>query len=280
MPNPADSSSPVIDFRMRVPRDREWPDFMDRYNDLLDLERKMDFEIDDIIDEMDRNGIDKAVIHAEFEHGEYRNLNTRVANLVDEYPDRFVGFASVDPRDGMDAVREVDRCMTDLGLSGLNLQPFVYELDPTDPQYYPLYAKCVEHDVPVGLHTGINYTTKSFDVGRPISHEQILCDFPDLSVIALHAGWPWIAEATAVARKHPNYYLELGGLAPEYITIENGWAPLVAYMKTILQDQVLFATDYPVLDQDRVLTQVYGLEIDEEIRDRILGRNAAKLLDL
>lgn len=274
------TDTPVIDFRMRVPRDREWPEFMERYNELLDLERKMEFDVGDVVDEMDRNGVDKAVIHAEFEHGEYRDLNTRVADIVDQYPDRFVGFASVDPRDGMAAVRELDRCVTDLGLSGLNLQPFVYEREPTDAKYYPLYAKCVEHDIPVGLHTGINYTTKSFEVGRPLYHEDVLCDFPDLTMIALHVGWPWVAEATAVARKHPNYYLELGGLAPEYITMENGWAPLSAYMDSILQDQLLFATDFPVLDQERVLEQIRGLEPDADTLARVLGGNAARLLDL
>ena len=280
MSPPYNSQTPVIDFRMRVPRDREWPEFMERYNELLDLERKMEFGIDDIVDEMDRNGVDKAVLHAEFEHGEYRSLNTRVADIVDEYPDRFIGFASVDPRDGMEAVRELDRCVRDLGLSGLNLQPFVYELDPTDAKYYPLYSKCVEYDIPVGLHTGVNYTTKSFEVGNPLYHETVLCDFPDLSMIALHVGWPWVAEATAIARKHPNYYLELGGLAPEYITMENGWAPLTAYMNTILKDQLLFATDFPVLDQERVLEQVRGLEPGTETLDQILGGNAAELLEL
>jgi predicted TIM-barrel fold metal-dependent hydrolase len=99
-------------------------------------------------------------------------------------------------------------------------------------------------------------------------------------MIALHVGWPWVAEATAIARKHPNYYLELGGLAPEYITMENGWAPLTAYMNTILKDQLLFATDFPVLDQERVLEQVRGLEPGTETLDQILGGNAAELLEL
>lgn len=275
-----EAGTDVIDFRMRVPRDGEWPAFMDRYDELMDLESKMDYGIETIIAEMERNGVDKAVLHAEFEQGGYRELNSRVARFVDEYPDRFVGIASVDPRDGMAAVREIDRCVNDLGLSGLNLQPFVYEMPPTDNKYYPLYAKCVEYDIPVCLHTGINYAAKSFEVGRPLYHEEVLCDFPELSLVALHAGWPWVPEASAIARKHPNYYLELGGLAPEYVTVENGWAPLPSYIDTLLQDQILFATDFPVVPQTDVITQLDTFDISEETRENVLAKNAADLLDI
>lgn len=270
----------IVDFRVRVPQDtEEFPAFMERYDDLMDLRERNDYGIGDVLASMDDYGVDRAVLHAEFEHGDYVELNDRVARLVDEYPDRFVGFASVDPRDGMAAVDEFERCVTDLGLDGLNLQPFVYDHDPTHRQYYPLYAKCVEHDVPVALHTGINYAERSFEVGRPIHHDRVLCDFPDLTLIALHTGWPWVTEAAAVARKHPSYYLELGGLSPKYLTPENGWAPLLSYADSVLSDQVLFATDYPVMDHDRVLAELADLPLSDDTLEKVLGGNAERLLE-
>lgn len=270
----------VVDFRVRVPRDAgELPAFMERYDDLMDLGERQEYGVEDVLASMDESGVDRAVLHAEFEHGDYAALNDRVARLVDEYPDRFVGFAGVDPRDGMAAVEEFERCVTDLGLSGLNLQPFVYDREPTHRQYYPLYAKCVEHDVPVALHTGINYAERSFDVGRPVYHDRVLCDFPELTLIALHAGWPWVTEAAAVARKHPSYYLELGGLSPQYLTPENGWAPLLSYADSVLSDQVLFATDYPVIDHGRVLAELADLPLSDGALAKVLGGNATRLLD-
>lgn len=273
-------NAPTVDFRVRVPRAADsLPPYMERYDDLMDLGSKLDYDVEDLLATMDAAGVDVAVVHAEFEAGDYAALNDRVADVVDAHPDRFVGFASVDPRDGMAAVAELDRCLTDLGLSGLNLQPFVTELEPTDRRYYPLYAKCIEHDVPVCLHTGVNYSGHSFEVGRPVYHEEVLTDLPELTLVALHAGWPWVTEAAAVARKHPNYYLELGGLAPQYLTVENGWAPLPSYAETVLSEQVLFATDYPVLDHERVLAELRS-RFDDETLERMTGDNAASLLGL
>lgn len=276
------STTPVIDYRIRVPRNiDEFPEYMNRYQDLLQLQDKQDYEITDVIDMMDANGVDMAVLHAEFSiFRDYVHLNNLVHEAVEEYPDRFIGFGSVDPRDGVAALEELDRCLSDLSMAGINLQPFVFELPPTHRLYYPIYAKCLEYDVPVGLHTGINYSTLSFEVGRPIYHEQILSDFPDLSIIAHHTGWPWVTESAAIARKHPSYYLELGGLSPQYLTPENGWAPLLSYANSVLKDQVLFASDYHAMDQGRVLEELVELPLNDEALRNILGANTANLLDI
>ena len=79
--------------------------------------------------------------------------------------------------------------------------------------------------------------------------------------------------------RYPNYYLELGGLSLQYLTVENGWAPLLLYMVSILYDEVLFGTDYPVVDQGRVLSELRELALSKDSQAKILGGNAGAILD-
>jgi predicted TIM-barrel fold metal-dependent hydrolase len=54
----------------------------------------------------------------------------------------------------MDAVRELRRCVTELGFKGLRVVPWLWEAAPTDRRYYPLYAACVELGVPFCTQVG------------------------------------------------------------------------------------------------------------------------------
>jgi predicted TIM-barrel fold metal-dependent hydrolase len=102
--------------------------------------------------------------------------------------------------------------VADLGLAGLSLQPSFFGIPIDDRVLYPVCAKAGELGLQVALHTGINYTV-TFPIrnDQPIQVDQVACDFPDLVLVACHAGWPWVPEMVAVLRKHPNVYAEFGG---------------------------------------------------------------------
>src|SRR6266545_1903761 len=112
------------------------------------------------------------------------------------------------------SARQVARA-SELGLRGINIQPSFFGMPIDHAQLYPVYAKACELGLGVGVHTGINYTSHlPIKHDHPLQLDQVACDFPDLMLVACHAGWPWTAEMVAVARKHPNVHLEFGGLAP------------------------------------------------------------------
>ena len=70
--------------------------------------------------------------------------NDAVAAIVARYPDRFAGVAAVDLARPMDAVRELRRCVRDLGFRALSVVPWLWNLPPSGRRYYPLYAECVQ----------------------------------------------------------------------------------------------------------------------------------------
>ena len=67
----------------------------------------------------------------------------------------------------------------------------------------------------MAIHTSINFiANRKIDYGRPIYLDEVACDFPDLIIVANHGGWPWVNEMIAVAWKHPNVFIEMGGISP------------------------------------------------------------------
>jgi predicted TIM-barrel fold metal-dependent hydrolase len=255
------------------------PDEYIRYDEMYGYAGLMNITVDELVDEMQRHDV-RGVLQAEHEWGSDAEWNDRVAATVAAHPDRFIcGFGSVDPRRGMNAVREIDRCYHQLGLRGIVFQPGFLNLPPTDPQCYPVYAKCVELGIPVGLHTGVNFSSSgSIDNGRPLLIDQVACHFPELIIICHHGGWPWPHEALAVAWKHPNVYLEYGAIAPKYMASGGGWGDTTRFMDSVLRTKVLFGTDWPMLRYERALPELELLQLRPQSHEAYTRTNAEQLL--
>lgn len=198
----------------------------------------------------------------------------RVASAVEEYPDRFIGFAKVDPTNGMDAVEKFEVAVEEYGLAGLDTSPWKTGIHATDRQYYPLYAKAAELDVPVNIHASNSmnrYVT--MDYGHPKHVDRIAAQFPDLEIIARHAGWPYIDEMIGVTFRHPNVYVDLSGFHPRH------WDRRIVDQIDggLLADHALWATSHPIIDWEESLDGVDALDISEEAKRKLLYENPAEL---
>lgn len=180
----------------------------------------------------------------------------------------------------MMAVRELDRAYHELGLRGLNLVPGFLRIPPTDRLFYPLYTKCIELGIPVALHTGVNFSTHGpIRYGSPLYIDEVACDLPELIIICNHGGWPWPTESVAVAWKHSNVYLEFGAISPKYLAHPHGgWGPMLHFMNTVLSDQILFGTDWPVIGYERMVKETRQLGLKESVLEGYLFRNAERML--
>jgi predicted TIM-barrel fold metal-dependent hydrolase len=91
--------------------------------------------------------------------------------------------------------------------------PWLWETPPTDRRFYPLYAECVELGVPFCTQVGHTGPLRPSEPGRPIPYiDQIAIDFPELTIVGGHVGYPWTEEMVAAARKHENVYIDNLGL--------------------------------------------------------------------
>jgi predicted TIM-barrel fold metal-dependent hydrolase len=207
--------------------------------------------------------------------------NEWLASLSTSFPGVLMGFGSVDPFDER-ALQELDRC-GDLGLKGLKFHPTMQRFDPADERFYPLWEKAQALGFVCLFHTG----TCGIGAGTPgaggtkirYSHPGFLdtigADFPRLTLVAAHFGWPWFMECLAIALHKSNVFIELSGWAPRYLPAE-----VVREIGKRLNAQTLFGSDYPFISLDRWFTEFDQLGLSEEAKQAILVGNAARLLGL
>ncbi|MFE9322596.1 amidohydrolase family protein [Nocardia sp. NPDC052278] len=230
--------------------------------------------VKEMVAEMDAAGIDLALCSA----GPLIP-NHLVEVAVTEYPDRFVGIASVDPwsPDGvMPAVRELRRLVQDCGFKGLKLEPFINDKLPTEAQWYPLYAECAELDITLQVQVGgTGPATYTSETGRPGHIDRIAIDFPELRIVAGHIGWPWTEEMIAVATKHPNVWIDTSAHLPKYYP-----AAFVHFLRTFGRRKCIWASDWPILEFAPALTGVNDFGLSDDVHRMFLRDNAIEAFRL
>lgn len=243
--------------------------------------------LEEFIGNLDAAGVERAVLYHFDEEttSEYKGLpNDFYADIIHHYSDRLMAYAAVDPHKGVDGVREFERAIKDLGLQGLALRPFMHKIRANDPRYYPLYAKCVELDVPVWIHTSINFThTSPIDFGRPIYLDTVACVFPKLKIIAGHGGWPWVTEMVSLAWKHPNIYLDFATVRPSYMAKPgSGWEPLFNYGNRVIRKKILFASTWMLMGMSHqdLIEEIWAFPLEEETKEQWLSRNGREIFSI
>lgn len=202
--------------------------------------------------------------------------NDEVAAWVKAHPDRFVGIAAVDLRRPMAAVRELRRCVRELGFRGLRVLPWLWELPPDDRRYYPLYAECVELGVPFCLQVGHAGPLHASEPGRPIPYlDHVALEFPELTIVGGHIGYPWTDEMVALATKYPNVYIDSSAYKPRRYP-----PAFVEFLRGRGRKKCLFGSNYPMITPKDCLDQLDGLQLDDETRRLFLSENATRVFGL
>jgi predicted TIM-barrel fold metal-dependent hydrolase len=224
---------------------------------------------------MDAGGVDRALISAWYKPNVTMISNEEVAGFVEQAPGRLVGVGSVDPTRPMAAVREIHRCVEELGFAAIRVLPWLWELPPTDRRFYPVYVVCCELGVPFCTQIGHTGPLMSSEVGRPIYLDRVALDFPELTIVAGHIGYPWTDEAVAVATKHERVHIDTSAY-----TVRRYPPALVDYLRGNGRHKVLFGTNYPMITPSQCLADLARLGLDEETTALFLGRNAERVFGL
>jgi len=135
------------------------------------------------------------------------HCNNMIKRVVDMFPDKFVGVCQLPQSPGADlteSIKELERCVTELGFIGCNLNPDpsggMWQTVPlTDKYWYPLYEKMVELDVPAMIHvsasgnpnfhaTGAHYMNADTTAFMQLLQGDLFKDFPTLRLIIPHGG--------------------------------------------------------------------------------------------
>ena len=222
-------------------------------------------------------------VDAESATGHRAISNEWIAATAAEHADVLIPFAGVDPAKGRAGARLFRSLVERDGMRGIKFHPSLQGFAPNDRSAYPLLEVAAELGVPALFHTGQTGIGAGLPGGggirlglsNPMLVDDVAVDFPDLTIILAHPSFPWQDEALAVATHKPDVYIDLSGWSPKYFPPQ-----LVRYANTLLQDKVLFGSDYPVITPDRWLADFAGVEVKEHVRPKILKDNAVRALGL
>ena len=224
---------------------------------------------------MDEAGVAISLISAWVAPRNVMISNDEVAGFVAEAPGRLLGVGSVDISRPMAAVREVRRCVGELGFKAIRVLPWLWEAPPTDRRFYPVYTACCEAGVPFCTQIGHTGPLMPSEVGRPIYLDQVAIDFPELVIVGGHIGYPWTEEAVAVATKHENVFIDTSAY-----TARRYPPALVEYLRGHGREKVMFGSNYPMIAPARALEGLDELGLDATVRALFLAGNARRVYAL
>ncbi len=271
--------TPEIIAEGRAPTDEN---FRDKVR--VDQSHRRGLTLEQYIEKMDRAGIERSFLVA-VRCGDLRVRGSteipyeKVHAAVQRYPHRFSGLAGIDPTRGIAGLKELDRAVKEFGFVGAHLYPHWFGQAPDAAIYYPYYARCAELGIPIMMQVGhcLVYQTdrRLPSVGRPITLDRVAIDFPELTLIGIHLGYPWTDEMISVCTKHPNVYMAGDAYAPKH------WgAAAVHYANTFGQDKFMFGTDWWVIDPERAVDEIAELKFRPPSLRKIMRDNALRVFNL
>jgi uncharacterized protein len=140
---------------------------------------------------------------------------------------------------------------------------------PSDAVYYPLYAKCAELELPLCINTGLPGPPIPGEVQNPIHLDRVCVRFPELKLCMIHGADPWWDVAIRLLIKYQNLRIMTSAWSPKRLP-----ESLLHYMRTRGKDKVIFASDWPVLRQSRVVPEALALDLPPDVLDNYLHNNA------
>jgi len=236
--------------------------------------------IEDLAEEMDSVGVEMVfmdqMIQWSRRESELVTLISveELAQLADESDGRIVPGVGYNPNRIDESLRRIERAVTNFDFKYVWFHPMTFGLKPTDQKCYPLYSKCVELDVPVAFQTGHSAEVLPSEPGRPMYADEVAMDFPKLTLILTHAGWPWCMEWCSMLWRHPNVYGNVGAYYPSFLPDD-----LVEFIDSgRIRDKVMWATNG--LGLERCKREFLDLPFRDETRRKVLRANAYDVFDI
>jgi len=210
-----------------------------------------------------------------------RTSNDEQARLQEQFPGRILGVAAIDVGGAVhDPVAELERCIGELGLKVVTIEPGRAPMlapNPADERLYPFYERLQSAGVPLILQTSGMKGGKNIDYGHPRWVDQVADDFPDLHIVCAHGCYPYVREMIAVAIRRPNVWA-----APDMYTLRIGSADWVqAVNSRWLARKFLFGSAFPCTgDLAAFVRRFRALGWRREVLDQVMYRNAIEALRL
>jgi hypothetical protein len=222
-----------------------------------------------VLDNMDRFGVERAMVGV-------RKDREDAIRALREHPDRFFASVEIDPSGGMDAVRYLVEMAETFAVKAVTTFPAGYQVPINDKRYYPIYAKCVELDLPIFVCTGVPGPRVPMAPQKVELLDEVCWFFPELKVVMRHGAEPWTDLAVKLMLKWPNLYYSTSAFAPKHYP-----KAIIDYANTRGADKIIYAGYFPAgLTYDRIWGDMPNVPFNEDVWPKFLRENAMHVLGL
>ena len=230
--------------------------------------REYQMNLDALVAEMDRHGVGRAVLSPAGEYAAYSTTegNAEIAAAVRRFPERFIGFATINPWSRASGVEALKRAHAENGFTGLVLHPIMQGFEANDPLVFPLVEAALKLDMLIYVTGGAPY------LAMPYKIADLAGRYPEGRFVMGHAGWDFHFDVPYCLEACPNLWAE---------TSKNGLANLEALARKFGASRLLFGSDYPFSSYEGEIEKIRLLPgLDDADREYIFSGNARKLLHL
>jgi uncharacterized protein len=280
----------VIDLMLAIPTDDagKWYEFMKPL--LRDAESRQQFKMPAeymfrnipgfqpgadflslVVAEMDKYGIERAMIGVSPE-------NESAIRALQEYPDRFFASYECNPNEGMDEVRKIVALHQRFGLKAVTAFPcgLCPQVPINDKKFYPIYAKCVELDIPICVCAGVPGPRLPMAPQRVELIDEVCWFFPELKFVIRHGAEPWTELAVKLMLKWPNLHYMTSAFAPKYYPKD-----IIDFANTRGADKIMYAGYFPMgLSLERIFTDMPHVPFRDHVWPKFLRENALRVFQL
>ncbi len=278
----------VIDLMMQIPGqdNRGWyefmrPLFMDEasrnyakmpaehlFRNVPDIGDRDDY-VAYTVEKMDAFGIERSMVGVTNELGR---------EAIRRFPDRFFGSYHANPNRGMDEVRAIVHMKEEFGIKAVTGFPcgLVPQVPIDDRRWYPIYAKCIELDLPFACTVGVPGPRIPMGPQKVELIDEVCWFFPELKFVMRHGAEPWTELAVKLMRKYENLYYMTSAFAPRrYPKV------VIDYANRSGKKKIMYAGYWPMgLSLERIFRELPGVPLRDEVWPLFLRENAMEVFKL
>ena len=223
------------------------------------------------LEQMDAFNIERALIGV--------SLTDEVAKTaLRQHADRFIASCGTEPNNGMEDIRNIVRLHEEFDIKAVGAFPAgcVPQVPINDKRFYPVYAKCVELDIPIFCCVGVPGPRIPMMCQHVELIDEVMWFFPDLKFVMRHGAEPWDDLAVKLMLKWPNLYYSTSAFAPKYYP-----ESIVDYANTRGADKVLYAGYFPMgLSLERIFADMPSVPFRDHVWPKFLRENALRVLGI
>ena len=204
-------------------------------------------------------------------------LTERGIEAKRRHPDRFVLQLSINPHEGVDALRKMTRAKEEHDIVSVTCFPagMVPQVPINDKKLYPVYAKCVELGVPVCVNAGVPGPRVPMACQHVELVDEVCYDFPELTFVMMHGAEPWTALAVKLMLKWPGLHYMTSAFAPKHYPKD-----IIAYANSRGADKIMFCGYPSGLTYERIFNDLPNVPFKDEVWPKFLGENARRVFGI